>query len=569
MTEQKKDDRTKEDKNKKRTTNLFTNKNKREMKTRTLFVTALLGLGMMASCSNDELEDVDNGQNPDGKAYAQIAINVASSATTRALDDKNTGDQADGTPAENAVSKVTVVLADPASDIAQYVYNFSTTDENYKLLIGSETSDFATKPFEVPAGTYHVYVLANFGDNGLSISSINPGFDMKQEIGITAASKLSTDNSFLMTNGGVLGKVSEGGDGYGEVFDCTETGTTSKEVDGDLADKDGGAILYKVAVNIERVVSKVTFNQTTTSFDVKDNNGTKLATATVDGVDLINLNKKMYLIREAKKATHKPSGVSNTWYYPVDPNYNKLTSTELTSNFSDDEASDFTAPASATFYCPENTMTADAQRNGQTTGVVYQITWALNTDAGNNPYTELSKEGTDTYSQIFKAILDGTHDADINENIFKADLAEGTTDGTFYAYNDLIFKNKNAAILYRCIDKATGSSNTEKATAANAAFGTNKSETDLSKLSIKEYDGGVNYYPVWIKHNPDGSNMQQDKFGVVRNHWYELTVTGISNLGNDKPTFENPDDPDDPAVANIQVAAKIKEWTVVRQNVEL
>ena len=540
------------------------------MKTRTLFVTALLGLGMMASCSNDELEGVDNGQNPDGKAYAQIAINVASSATTRALDDKNTGDQADGTPAENAVSKVTVVLADPASDIAQYVYNFSTTDENYKLLIGSETSDFATKPFEVPAGTYHVYVLANFGDNGLSISSINPGFDMKQEIGITAASKLSTDNSFLMTNGGVLGKVSEGGDGYGEVFDCTETGTTSKEVDGDLADKDGGAILYKVAVNIERVVSKVTFNQTTTSFDVKDNNGTKLATATVNGVDLINLNKKMYLIREAKTTNNKPSGVS-TWYYPVDPNYNKLTSTELTSNFSDDEASDFTAPASATFYCPENTMKAEAQLNGQTTGVVYQITWALNTDAGNNPYTELSKEGTDTYSQIFAAILSlsSGKDTDINENIFKADLAEGTTDGTFYAYNDLIFKNKNAAILYYCIANATGADNSAKASDANTDFGTNKSETDLSKLNIKEYKGGVNYYPVWIKHNPDGSNMQQDKFGVVRNHWYELTVTGISNLGNDKPTFENPDDPDDPAVANIQVAAKIKKWTVVKQNVEL
>lgn len=540
------------------------------MKTRTLFVTALLGLGMMASCSNDELEGVDNGQNPDGKAYAQIAINVASSATTRALDDKNTGDQADGTPAENAVSKVTVVLADPASDIAQYVYNFSTTDENYKLLIGSETSDFATKPFEVPAGTYHVYVLANFGDNGLSISSINPGFDMKQEIGITAASKLSTDNSFLMTNGGVLGKVSEGGDGYGEVFDCTETGTTSKEVDGDLADKDGGAILYKVAVNIERVVSKVTFNQTTTSFDVKDNNGTKLATATVDGVDLINLNKKMYLIREAKKATYKPSGVS-TWYYPVDPNYNKLTSTELTSNFSDNEASPFTAPVSATFYCPENTMTADAQRNGQTTGVVYQITWALNTDAGNNPYTELSKDGTDTYSQIFAAILSlsSGKDNDITEDIFKADLAQSTTAGTFYAYNDLIFKNKNAAILYYCIANATGADNSAKASDANTDFGTNKSETDLSKLNIKEYKGGVNYYPVWIKHNPDGSNMQQDKFGVVRNHWYELTVTGISNLGNDKPKFENPDDPDDPAVANIQVAAKIKKWTVVKQNVEL
>ena len=112
MTEQKKDDRTKENKNKKRTTNLFTNKNKREMKTRTLFVTALLGLGMMASCSNDELEGMNNGQNPDGKAYAQIAINVANSATTRAIEG-NTGSEQPGTESENAVSKVTVVLADP------------------------------------------------------------------------------------------------------------------------------------------------------------------------------------------------------------------------------------------------------------------------------------------------------------------------------------------------------------------------------------------------------------------------------------------------------------------------
>lgn len=536
------------------------------MKTRTLFVTALLGLGMMASCSNDELEGVDNGQNPDGKAYAQIAINVANSATTRAING-DTGSEEPGTPAENAVSKVTVVLADPASDIAQYVYNFSTTDENYKLLIGSETSDFATEPFEVPAGKYHVYVLANFGNNGLEISSINPGFDMKQEIGITKASSLSTANSFLMANGGVSG---DKGDGYGEVFDCTETGTTSKEVDGDLADKDGGATLYKVAVNIERVVSKVTFNQTKTSFDVNDANNTKLATATVNGVSLINLNKKMYLIREAKKATHSPNGVTGDWFYPVDPNYNKLTSAdELTANFSDPTASSFPTPSEATFYCPENTMTAEAQLNGQTTGVVYKITWALNTASGNNPYTELDKEGTDTYSQIFAAILklDDSKDSDIDENIFKADLAQGTETGTFYAYNDLIFKNKNAAILYRCIATATGADNSAKATAANTAFTTAKSAALPD--DIAEYTGGVNYYPVWIKHNPDGSNMQQDKFGVVRNHWYELTVTGISNLGNDKPTFENPDDPDDPAVANIQVAAKIKKWTVVKQNVEL
>ena len=126
-------------------------------------------------------------------------------------------------------------------------------------------------------------------------------------------------------------------------------------------------------------------------------------------------------------------------------------------------------------------------------------------------------------------------------------------------------------MLYKSIAEATGTTINDKASNANTTFSTNKNKTgdELSALNIKEYKGGVNYYPVWIKHNPDGSNMQQDKFGVVRNHWYELTVTSISNLGNDKPTFEDPEDPDDPAVANIQVAAKIKPWTIVKQEVEL
>lgn len=539
--------------------NLLNNIN--NMRTRTLFVSALLGLGMMASCSNEELEGLENGQNNQAETtYAQIAINVANSAATKAFgEDDKTGSTQDGTDLESNVSKVTVVLADPNSDLVQYVYNFSGDE----VLAGSKAANFATKPFEVPAGKYHVYVLANYGDNGLS-ATIAPGFDMKQEISISTASKLSTNNSFLMVNDGIA-------------TESDFTGTASDtEVDGDLKDKEGGQTLFKVAVNIERVVSKVTFAQTDTDFDIENTNGstTKLATATVNGVGIINTNKKMFLIREAKATNNKPNDVSSTWIYPEDPNYSKLESTALSDNFAnasvDGTNNTFqTTLSTATFYCPENTMQADAQLNGQTTGVVYKVTWTLNTEKGNNPYTELAENGTDSYSQVFAAILklEGK-DSDINKDIFTANLAQDATAGTFYAYNNLIFKNKKAAVLYQCIATATGD---DLASAANTAFSTNKSKTgdELSKLGIKEYLGGVNYYPVWIKHNPNGSNMQQGKFGVVRNHWYELTVTSISNLGNDKPTFENPEDPDDPAVANIQVAAKIKPWTIVKQDVEL
>ena len=63
--------------------------------------------------------------------------------------------------------------------------------------------------------------------------------------------------------------------------------------------------------------------------------------------------------------------------------------------------------------------------------------------------------------------------------------------------------------------------------------------------------------------------MEHGRYGTVRNHWYVLTVNSISGLGYDKPTYENPEDPDDPAVAKIQVLATIKKWVKVEQSVEL
>ena len=545
------------------------------MKTRNLLLTSLLSLGMLAACTTDDDPGNNPGNNDDGNtAYAQIAISVsANSVGTRAtVDDPSegeTGDQVNANDSENNVSKVTVVLADVNTDIAQYVYNFSTANTDF--FVGSDKTDFATKPFEVPQGKYHVYVLANYGDNGIS-ANVAPGFDMKQEIDISDASKLYTTNSFLMAN-----------DGIAKESDFTGT-ASGKEVDGDLKDKAEGATLHKVEVNIERVVSKVTFaadaSHTNNQYPVEDANGEKIATATVNGVALINTNQKMFLIREAKTALNKPDDITS-WIYPTDPNYNTVlkggndASTEKTwleANFANasadaDDFKDITGEDAAVFYCPENTMAAAAQQNGQTTGVVYKVTWAFESNA--KPYTELSKDGSDAYSKIFAAILklSSGKDDDITEQIFTSNPAEGTAAGTFYAYNNLIFKNKNAAILYKCIVEATGTIDNDKASSANTAFTSAKSAA--LPAAIDEYTGGVNYYPVWIKHNPDGGNMEQDKYGVVRNHWYELTVTGISNLGNSKPTFDKPEDPGDAKVANIQVAAKIKPWTLVKQDVEL
>lgn len=113
--------------------------------------------------------------------------------------------------------------------------------------------------------------------------------------------------------------------------------------------------------------------------------------------------------------------------------------------------------------------------------------------------------------------------------------------------------------------KAIATANTgDDAAAVNAAFKTNANDDD-----IQTYKEGYCYYTAWIKHNPGGTTMQQDKYGVVRNFWYELTVNSIKKLGYSKPTYKDPKDPDDKAEASIQVQVNIKKWRWVKQNVDL
>ena len=541
------------------------------MKTRTLFVTALLGLGMMASCSNDELEGMNNEQNNNGETtLTQIALTVSSSAATKAA----TGDPDFGEENEYTIEngQLMVVFADK-NGIAQVVKKptlktASNNDEADKMIR-------VTEPFNVPADEYYVYVIANFDESALS-PIIEGQTDLKQVFSILDASKLSTTGAFLMTNETAPTET-----------DLTEPGKDTEKNDAGK-DETTPKTLKLISVSIERAVAKVTFAKNgsgntgaaDSQFEIKDDKDSKIASVQLNSVGLINLNKKMYLVKGNETAT-APSGVSTSWAYPIDPNYNATT--DLTNNFSNpsvgnDDWKDVFATGTK-FYCPENTMVAAQQLNGVTTGVVYKATWTM--EAGY-PYTKADKEGSDFYSRRFAAVLkvtSGTLDSKITDGIFTtAHTASGAEpEGTFFAYNDLVFKNKYAAILYKAMDDATGN-DSEIGGAVNTQFknilykegSTERTAAELEEQGIHTYLGGVCYYPVWIKHNPtETGNMAQGKYGVVRNHWYELTVTGISNLGNSQPTYEDPDDPDDPAVARIQVQANIKKWTRVYQNVEL
>lgn len=519
------------------------------MKTKQLFFCSLTGLALLtASCSsNDEALNGGDGTTSEGKTYAQIAISVANSATTRAnpLDGMNTGDEAYGDDAEYTVKDLTVVLANENGIAMQVITpklkTATNADDADKLVR-------VTEPFKCTPGKYKVYVLANYKNSQDALTPIIKGStDMKAEFGITDIAKLSTTDNFFMTNTFAP-----------KAQDIVEKGATGKEVDDAGKEMtDGKTNLNLLAVDVERAVSKVTFDNTDNqSFNVMVGDN-KIATATLEGVSLINLNKKMYLVKAGQKATNKP--VAGEWPYPMDPNYDQtsIDAVYCTANFEQISATDFPAPSTATFYCPENTMKAEAQLNGQTTGVVYKV----NYKPEGKYYTELAKDGTDNYSQMFAKVLNlADKDEAITDKIFTEATTADKADGTFYSYNGYVFRSKAGARLYKAI--ATNTDHDPKT--VNTAF----QDPEIDK-DIQTYTKGVCYYTAWIKHNPNGTTMQQDKYGVVRNFWYELTVDNIKKLGYSKPTYEDPKTPDDKAEASIQVKVNIKKWRVVKQNLDL
>lgn len=522
------------------------------MKTKQLFFCGMTGLALLAtSCSsNDEALNGGDGTTSEGKTYAQIAISVANSATTRALTG-NTGDEAYGDDAEYTVNDLTVVLADK-NDIAVQVITpelKTATDANE-----ADKVVRVTKPFKCTPGSYKVYVLANYRNSQSSLSPIIKGStDMKTVFSLSdlaGIAKLYESGNFFMTNVSVP-----------EATNIDEKANKKEVDDAGKEMQEGGATnLNLLTVNVERAVSKVTFNNTDNQpFEIKVG-GNTIATAKLEGVSLINLNKKMYLVKDGTPAQNKPAGVTDAWPYPQDPNYDKTSNDAdyaayIGDNFIQAEASTFSAPSAAKFYCPENTMAAEAQLNGQTTGVVYKVKYVPVGDY----YTVLDAEnGTDSYSKMFKGVLNLTgKDPAITNTIFTT--AEGT-DGTFYSYNGYVFKTKAGARLYKAIATNTD----DLAASVNTAFQGNENDPD-----IQTYSEGYCYYTAWIKHNPNGTTMQQDKYGVVRNFWYELTVDNIKKLGYSKPTYKDHTDPDDKAEASIQVKVNIKKWRVVKQNLDL
>ena len=129
---------------------------------------------------------------------------------------------------------------------------------------------------------------------------------------------------------------------------------------------------------------------------------------------------------------------------------------------------------------------------------------------------------------------------------------------TGYASGVLTEATNNTAAGDFYVHKASQKAFNATAYAAAIADATNAATYGADKFSAK-YAGGTSYYQVNIKAGQGGAK------GVIRNNYYELTITGITGFGDPTedggitdPTTVVPED------SNIAVTLKVSDWEFIQ-----
>ena len=157
-----------------------------------------------------------------------------------------------------------------------------------------------------------------------------------------------------------------------------------------------------------------------------------------------------------------------------------------------------------------------------------------------------------------------------------------STDATHYTQlsaSDIDFKDPDATMVqYRvtptlAADQAgTKKFYTKTTTGSTPTFTEVPKATVLAAIEAAKAEirkGGKAYYYVPIKHL--GKAGELGEYGVVRNHFYKITLTGIKGFGT--PVY-NPElviDPTVPTYDNTYLAARVQvlQWRIVKQDVNL
>ena len=563
------------------------------------FFALALAAGLMMGCSDEVGNDVNPGGTGSatvGEGFMSVAINLPSTtggsrASVDGFDD--------GSADEYAVKDGQLIIfgGNTESDAtwqATYdldVTGFQTQAPNTDQITATALIPVSTTDMTGP--NFYAFVVLNRNNQDLGLTAGKKISDLEGKV-LTVTSDQLKANGFMMTNSPlstVVGGVTKP-EGVSllkyPVFDETKIKSNSQDA---LADP--AATIY-----VERIHAKVTLDADAT-LDLPDDALVKME---VLGWALDNTNKTTYLMRNVKasddwwayKSTKTgteyrfiedepvATGLYRT-YWATDNNYGTAWSAANFNNITT-VADNMSEEDNVPQYCLENTFDTDHQTEQNTTAVIVKARFNNGTDfyVANSDYTTLY-EASDVQDMV-KALCVNY----IKENC--ADWYTGTIDGDDLAVTLSTAAGKVSATAIKFtapadIDWAGDHNEEGMQTEINSQL-----EAFNGKLNVNFYDDGVAYYRLLIKHFGDtdtpwaeadkkendsypngtgftGESQWLGRYGMVRNNWYDLTVTGARELGS--PTIPEATGNYDDDVNNLAVTINILSWAKRTQNVEL
>lgn len=573
---------------------------------------------MLGACSSEDGLNLGNGSSvaQGEKGYISFSLNLPTvkSTANRANDDFD-----NGAATEYNVEDATLLLFSGANE------GEATFAGAYPLTLTGGTSDgdnitttyqitqAVTKPTGNNDKVYAMVVINGKTSNVLTESGGTWSIKGQPLTASTTKYKDLAGAAYNLSNTDVANIASTTGDGC---FLMTNAPLYTQA--GGVSNPTGGSVQTLTEINpnniftteaeakanpaanvyVERAVAKVTVTGNTTGTQDDGN----IANYEIKGWTLDVTNQSSYLVRNVNDAdwwSLKADGVNDyrfvgaaavadglyRTYWGIDPNYSTGgTFTTLAG----------TTPTNlktvgANDYCLENTFNLTQMKDDQTTRVIVAAAldldgngtaddfYVLDNDKSNTTLTfdgitntvKAAYLANGTVVNLLKENLNGG--ASIGAEDLDVTFDQKATTGGYVTVTEITIKDASASKF------KTGAIPTELQAANNDAI-----IADVNAAhKIAYYKGGVSYYPVMIKHFGDdltpwnkgevyGSNNADflGRYGVLRNNWYSINVTGIKNIG-DPEVPKVYGTPDDPSESWISVTINILSWAKRSQSVEL
>lgn len=563
-----------------------------------LFGMAVMATALVGCSSNDNLApDGKDNAGKTGEAYASFTINLPTTTGTGTRGDEAVKDGTpsfvEGTAAEYEVKNGTILIFDNAGNFVTSAQLGTMNPWTPVKKDGVTTAAITTVQLSGVSvgGDYQALVLLNNDVDATTSKVTLPTTGdtyaewSKKTSKVNAEKYASTDGIFMANAPMYTGTTTEP--------------TTLVPIANVCASREEAQAKAATTVYVERGLAKVTMQNFTAG-------GYTVAEGTYKGDKVEIKNWQLDVTNKSTFPVHQigGTGFAAIWstprfydggnqsfkrvYWGVDPNYSGATLQNLEAcknAFTMIGKNDIKGETGNDHpqYCLENTFDLANMMQGQTTRVVFKAVYTPNALVGTTEKT-FYKIGNNTAIWTKAKLEEQIHTVAVTA----MGITDATEQGKYVVKLDATDNNISGEAGQHLI-KAENITYTGEGT---SQVNPNVVNTINEKLGLKEEGGkitsgiatyldGVTYYIARIKHfnelTPwtagEGYGTKNDKYlgryGVLRNNWYDLSVTSISGLGYPDVPEVKPTVSDDENEQYINVEVKILDWAKRSQQIEL